>query len=68
MGNPLESDPVYSQVCAQLLLHKLWGEVVSGLQLNDTVPQHYEGECYGHLLVQGIETGIEHELLTPELR
>ncbi len=64
----IESDPGYSQVCAQLLLHKLWSEVVNGLQLNSVVPQHYEGECYGHLLTQGIETGIEHELLTPDLR
>ncbi len=63
----IETDPGYSNVCAQLLLHKLWGEVVNGLQLNNIVPTHYEGECYGDIFRIALQAGIEHELLTPEL-
>ena len=63
----IETDPQYSNVCAQLLLQKLWTEVADCLGLQAAVPAHYEGECYGEMLRAGINIGISNELLTPDL-
>lgn len=63
----IESEPGYSQVSAQLLLNKVWGEAMQGVGLaeNDTTP--YNAERYGELFQAGIRICIAHGLLSDAL-
>ncbi|MCG8311588.1 MAG: ribonucleoside-diphosphate reductase subunit alpha [Pseudomonadales bacterium] len=63
----IETEPGYSQVCAQLLLNKLWGEAYQGVGLATDDSTHYNAEQYGEMFLAGINTCIDHELLSENL-
>ncbi|ARU58648.1 class Ia ribonucleotide reductase subunit alpha [Oleiphilus messinensis] len=63
----IESEPAYTKVCAQLLLHKLWAEVTAVMSLQGQIPGAVSAEHYPVLFETGIKYGVEFGLLAPQL-
>lgn len=63
----VESEPNYTYVTARLLLHDIYNETLSGLNVDHNLTQHSIDHYYPQAFKQFIAKGIEYQLLDKKL-